>query len=416
MKAPFDVDGSEPKGYRLGTHRAVDPEATWARVRPHLPMLGITRIADVTRLDHIGIPVALAIRPNAWSLSVAQGKGSRWEEARVSAAMESIETWHAERIERPSVVASYAELLERGPVLGPTRLSLLPNTTWHHHLPLRWTQGWDLMQREPVWVPWELLDLDCRVTATRPAPCFHVSSNGLASGNTLLEASLHGLLEVVERDSSALWLCRQLLGNAAATKVDPGTIDDPGARQTLERLDAAGFETAIFDETSSLGIPAFGCSIYEREPLSWANPLPSNAGSGCHLDRGVALLRALHEAAQSRLTCIAGSRDDMPWRDYRDVQGPARASDAPLPEVYRLPVARDYRDVPAFASDDLAQDLRTVLAALRTEGIDRVVVVSLERPSVGIAVVRVVVPDLEYLGDGGEARRIGRRARALLGR
>ena len=46
-------------------HRTVSPEETLARMTPLMPVLGITRIADVTGLDHIGVPVVMVTRPNA---------------------------------------------------------------------------------------------------------------------------------------------------------------------------------------------------------------------------------------------------------------------------------------------------------------------------------------------------------------
>jgi hypothetical protein len=62
------------KAYTRGTHRVVSPAATLARLLPLLPSMGITRLANVTGLDTIGIPVVMAVRPNGRALSVAQGK------------------------------------------------------------------------------------------------------------------------------------------------------------------------------------------------------------------------------------------------------------------------------------------------------------------------------------------------------
>ena len=51
------------------------PEATLARVLKLAPALGITRLSTVTGLDRLGVPVAVACRPNSRSLAVFQGKG-----------------------------------------------------------------------------------------------------------------------------------------------------------------------------------------------------------------------------------------------------------------------------------------------------------------------------------------------------
>jgi ribosomal protein S12 methylthiotransferase accessory factor len=74
-----------PKAHRRGCHRAVAPHETLARLRPLLAGMGITRVADITGLDRIGIPVFVACRPNSRSLAVSQGKGLDADAARVSA-------------------------------------------------------------------------------------------------------------------------------------------------------------------------------------------------------------------------------------------------------------------------------------------------------------------------------------------
>lgn len=59
-----------------GTHRARTAEETWRTISAKLKDYDITRVAEVTHLDCIGIPVFVAVRPNAGSLAVSQGKGA----------------------------------------------------------------------------------------------------------------------------------------------------------------------------------------------------------------------------------------------------------------------------------------------------------------------------------------------------
>src|SRR5579863_7358634 len=98
-----------PKRFRQGTHRSAAPAETLARVRPHAARMGITRLGNVTGLDRIGIPVAIAVRPNSRSVSVSQGKGLDLAHAMASALMESVEGFHGEEI-GPCRVSGYREL------------------------------------------------------------------------------------------------------------------------------------------------------------------------------------------------------------------------------------------------------------------------------------------------------------------
>jgi ribosomal protein S12 methylthiotransferase accessory factor len=114
---------------------------------------------------------------------------------------------------------------------------------------------------------------------------------------------------------------------------------------------------------------------------------------GCHPQRSVALLRALTEAAQSRLTIIAGTRDDVIRTDYDRVRRPELlANDR---EVLAQPGGRRYDDGPDHVLPTLEADVAVELSGLARVGVEQAVAVDLSRPELGIAVVRVVVPGLE---------------------
>src|SRR5213075_1694441 len=106
----FDRDLKQPKTFLPGTRRSRSPADTLKDFGRHMPEVGITRLANVTGLDRIGIPVVVACRPNSRSLAVSQGKGLDLAAARASALMESVEACHAERITLPLKLASYEEL------------------------------------------------------------------------------------------------------------------------------------------------------------------------------------------------------------------------------------------------------------------------------------------------------------------
>src|SRR5436309_1928919 len=111
--------GRTQKQFLAGTHRSRDPQETVDGVRPHFGELGITRVANVTGLDRIGIPVVMVVRPNSRSLSVSQGKGLTLAAARASGIMESLESHHAERADCPIWMDSYQRLNNEVRVADP---------------------------------------------------------------------------------------------------------------------------------------------------------------------------------------------------------------------------------------------------------------------------------------------------------
>ena len=215
-------------------------------------------------------------------------------------------------------------------------------------------------------------------------PTFFVTSNGLASGNTQQEAILHALYEVIERDSLAL----ARTGVVRRTPIDLDTIDGTASSYVLERLRKAGATVEVFDVTGPTGI-----SCLEARLISPSYPIFAG-GSGCHLDRDVALSRALTEAAQSRLTMIAGARDDLHIRFYKTIR-----SRRALPRFEKkLPLAH-FREVASAHSSHLTADLREVtrrVLSVLPAGACPPLIVDLTRPEFNIPVVYVVVPQFRF--------------------
>ena len=140
---------------------------------------------------------------------------------------------------------------------------------------------------------------------------FLASTNGLASGNTREEAACHAVAELIERDAITLWYA-QGPDRQAASALDPESVDDPACREVMDRCRAAGLETILWDVTSDLGVPAFQCLLIDARDSQGHGGL----GGGCHPCREVALLRALTEAVQVRMTYISGARDDLAAAEY----------------------------------------------------------------------------------------------------
>jgi ribosomal protein S12 methylthiotransferase accessory factor len=351
--------------------------------------MGITRLGNITGLDHIGIPVAVAVRPNSRSVSVSQGKGLELPQAMASALMEACEGFHAEEI-GPVRRLSYRQLAANDTVVDPAGLCA-GSRGFDEHAAISWIEGYDLLGREPCWVPAEIVHTD--YTVRQPDGYFLAGSNGLASGNHLTEAINAALYELVERDAVALWIAQPILRRAGSA-LDLASIDDPDCRALLARYEAAGIAVRVWNVTTDIGIAAFLCEIRD---LSAGDPrrLRRFHGSGCHADRAIALSRALTEAAQTRLTYIAGIRDDLAPAEYEEAPE-AEIGDALLDALARQSVPVCFGQIPSFAADDLVEDLRWALGRLRAVGIARAVAVDLTRPDFAIPVVRLVIPGLEW--------------------
>jgi ribosomal protein S12 methylthiotransferase accessory factor len=400
------------KGHREGTDRLVGPEETLRRVSPHLPAMGITRVANITGLDRIGIPVVTVCRPNSRSLAVAQGKGGSLVAAKASGVMEAVETYHAECIDRRRrLFASHREVCRRHRVADVRRLARVPGCRFDPTRAMHWIEGHDLIAREPVWVPYEIVHTDFTLPPARGSGCFAASTNGLASGNHLLEAISHGVCEVVERDATTLWF-QQSIETQNGTRIDPDSVGDRLCRDVMDRFQRADIAVAIWETTSDVGIPAFLCQIADRG-RNGLRRLYGAHGMGCHPRRDVALLRALTETAQCRLSWIAGAPDDFTREQYARY-----CSDEALRMEHESVAVngpmRPLADGPTWNAATLDEDVAWEIDRLRRAGIERVICVDLTKPEFGIPVVRIVIPGLESIGYGEGLRTYvpGKRARA----
>jgi ribosomal protein S12 methylthiotransferase accessory factor len=353
--------------------------------------MGITRVGNITGLDHIGIPVAIAVRPNSRSVSVSQGKGLDLPQAMASALMEACEGFHAETA-GPFRHATYRALAATQTVVDPGTLS--PGARpFDPDWSIPWIAGYDLLRRERCWVPAETVHTD--YTQAQPDGFFLAGTNGLASGNNLIEAINAALYELVERDALALWALRGIEERTASI-VDLASVDDADCRELLGKYEAAGVAVTAWNVTTDIGIAAFLCEIRDRAG-SDPGRLRRFHGSGCHVDRGIALARALTEAAQTRLAYIAGVRDDLSLAEYESTEPPNEE----ITHALHAALAREFgaaafASVPSLADDDLGADLRWLLARLSASGIDRVIAVDLTRPEIEVPVVRLIVPGLEW--------------------
>jgi len=378
------------KRFFIGTHRTATPEETLARISPHFARCGITRLADVTGLDRLGIHTVIGHRPNSPTLSGSAGKGFSLAAATVSAAMEAIEFHHAEHLRLPHVEAAWNDL----PADGRIPLDRLPGTKHGSFRPDRpeiWTWGWDLINGRPVAAPWTSVGLHSMPPGTKPgARSFYaMGTNGLASGNHILEAVAAGLYEVIERDSVACWRYAGDRLSWPTPRVDLDSIDAPTVRDLLHRFEQAGIRPLLFDVTTDLGVPSYMAIVYDREMRKTG----MNRGYGSHLEPAVAMCRALTEAVQSRLVLIAGSRDDFFRRDL--VRNQNADGNAEIAALEATPINTDGRRHRNHATPTFEGDITVLLTVLHRAGIEQALVFDLTLPEIGIPVVRILVPGLE---------------------
>jgi ribosomal protein S12 methylthiotransferase accessory factor len=385
-------------------------DVTFDHAKALARVLGISRVTDITRLDCVGVPVFASIRPDAQpgSLCVNAGKGITVAEARVGAYMEAIEYAFAEynRASLNVLWAPAGEIYE-GKRRRDSILDFCPvmNAEIDLDEPLPCVETTDLSSGRKYLVPAELVFLPYP-SELGGSRYFGSNSNGLCSGNSVLEATIHGIAEVIERD-----ICSFQSINDSSELVSNRSL--PAAVRKIESsLSAVGMNLYVRYVENIFRIPYFMAVVAESKVI---NPIYVSVGYGCHPLKEIALTRAVCEALQSRLSFIHGGRDDLVNRYERfkraSSKSQARYADHLLARVSKNGSAVRFGSIPDRSSAvvDLTSALDVLLDALAQNGFKRVLRLVYTPPDLSLQVLRVLVPRLECFTE--TTARVGVRLR-----
>lgn len=362
-----------------GTIRTRAPSETLEITKPFVEKAGISRIANITGLDCINIPVYTCYRPNSKNLSTSQGKGLTDQLALCSAIMEAIEHYYAENIQI-DCESSFHKLNTQCAV-DPNELMLgfskLKNI--HEHV-FSWREATNLFDNRKMYIPADYISLDLTKIKLETG-IFIRSTTGLASGNIKEEAILHALFEIVERN--CLFEFKKLrIQEKKSLLIDINKVNDSHVLQLINRFIEKNIAVAIFDITNRFNIPTYHCIISDNSPI---RKLGHQSGTGTHISKEIAICRAITEAAQSRLTHISGARDDMFQMNYQHEWGILGTIGI---------VNYQHRVTSEILTKSLNEQINYLLNAFNNNGYDKVVCVDHTTDDELIAVVHAVVPRL----------------------
>lgn len=249
---------------------------------------------------------------------------------------------------------------------------------------IEWAQAEDLLTGAMAWLP------ASAVYSGRVPGLHDFTANGLASGNHEVEATLHGLYEVLERDAvSRLSVNGRIrIASPSCRVVRTRTLSGvPG--ELAERLDRAEVTLVLIWVRSRIDVHTFWAALLDRAPFSPASTV--NVGYGTHLCAEVAATRAITEAAQSRLTYIHGAREDLAAKMADQSPGALHSISA---FFARLSPDTEWAAFDDRSTRDLQADFDRVVRDLRAAELSGVYRSVLTRAPFDIPVVRVVTPGL----------------------
>jgi oxazoline/thiazoline synthase len=396
-----------------GGYRSMSSAGTVARFRKHVsPLTGV-----VSRLERVEADLPLntnylakhnfAGRPETVDelksglFGGSFGKGSTAEQGEASALMEAIERYSGiYQGDEIRVTRRFADF-PAGDAVAPNDILLFSDEQFrryqeppidHEGTPtpapfdlsakIDWSPVWSLRDERFKYVPTSMLYFFYN-SGSAPG-LIHADSNGCAAGNTIEEAIVQGFLELVERDSYAIWWYNKL----QRAELDLGQCDDAYVRDLQSQLAETGRRLWVLDITNDLGIPSYVAISHSIENAQDFVEF----GSGSHFDARIALLRSLTELNQFLSIGLVGLRNAE--GGSRDGSAPWRLQDHSylLPNGHP-PVRPDFSS--KFGQLDTREQVMACVDLVKRAGLD-FLVLDQTRPDIEVPVVRVIVPGLRH--------------------
>ena len=408
--APIELGSGAKLVMTSGGYRTVSSRTTVARFKKHVsPLTGV-----VTRLERIEAdlpmntnfyaahnfsgPAQNVDELRAGLTGGSFGKGSTAEQGEASALMEAIERYtgifQGDEIRVTKRFTDFAP----GDAIAPNDVLLFSDAQYRGDLPqdpsdthvvpapfdpsarIEWSPVWSLRDQRFKYLPTSVLYF----FYSGPA-AIHADSNGCAAGNTLAEAVVQGFLELVERDSYAIWWYNR----SQRVEVDLNQFDDSYVHDLQTQLADTGRRLWVLDITSDLGVPTYVAIAHWMQ-----NGLENiEFGSGAHFDSRIALLRALTELNQFLSIGLMGGGSGE--KSSLDGTTPLRLRDYPFLTPSRKPAAATASGPKAGLIDNTREQALACVEIARRAGLD-FLVLDQTRPDIGVPVVRVIVPGLRH--------------------
>jgi thioglycine synthase len=412
---------SQKKLKGIVSSRIKSVEETLSIILPISSNIGVTRLADITDMDILGIPNFSAVLPGTEDyIWVYSGKGPTRLDAKASALMESIERYCSlpSSNQNKMIQGSYKDVSKVSRTLHPSNVVEPMLFEYDEEMIMDFMPGYDLINKEQILIPTPLALF--RYSPKPPAvnPFAYHHTNGLASGNVLEEAICHSLCEVIERDATSLaelkasaipynilrTMTKYLSDNGLEidrihstefvdddTKfvdVDISDINFKPVSNLVKKFNDAKIPLIIKDITSPIGIPTFNASSIEWITEDYGYLAE---GHGTHPDARIALLRAITEVSQTRAANIQGARDDLRKISY----GNSNSDEKKTWQFMKSKNSINFSKIKTYVNDDILDDIKLILSRLNSNGMKQVIAVDLTQPQIMIPVVRTIVPGLE---------------------
>ncbi len=397
-----------------GGFRTVSPEVTFEMYKHHIsPITGIVQVLNQIKQEEdapvfnyfSGTNTTMA-SPSNYRLNnhirrYSMGKGRNTSQAKTGALCEAIERYSCIYQGDENVFSSSFKNLGKE-AIHPYKCLNFSETQYKHRSVLNsncqkkyllipaefdeqknmdWVKMYLIGSSEYKYIPAAYCFFNYPESIGSEACCY-ADSNGNAAGNTMEEAILQGLFELIERDSVAIWWYNRL----NCPSVDIASFEDSYFNELLRYYKTIDRELYAIDLSFDIGIPCFAAISHDMEGGKMI------VGFGAHVDAKIALERALTEMNQL-LPILSGNKylEDPVISDW--IKN-ATIDNQPYLKQHNLPVKTtcSYSADPLFSTYEAIRHCQAKLAQSNME----CYFINFTKPDIGLPVVKVIVPGLRH--------------------
>jgi ribosomal protein S12 methylthiotransferase accessory factor len=402
-------------------YRAEPPETTFSRYAFHIsPVTGIVKSVIPSPWNNMG---PLKIYTAGHNLAIknenlfflknnlrtnSSGKGRTDSQARTSALCEAIERYSGlYKGEESRITSTFNRLKDAA--IHPNNCMLfseeqyLKRNEWNSKgeqfsivpLPfdknneIEWSPVYSYTQKKIKYLPTAYLYYAYPIPFDKAFTL--ADSNGNAAGSCFEDACLQGLLEVVERDSMAIWWYNRL----RKPGFDLASLNDAYINEVIEFYKKYNREFWVLDITTDIGIPAF--AALNRRTSGPTEDIMF--GLGCHVDARTAINRAITEMNQfmpAVLNTLPDSETNYQWGDPAAIKWwktvTVKNQEYLTPDPAHTKTIKDYKEI---KDRDILKYLEQCISKMESLG-HEVLILNQTRPDIGLDVVKVIIPGMRH--------------------
>lgn len=383
MKSNIEIKDSF-KRFSHDQDKTRDPSGTVSWVKEILGGFNMSVLARTVRIDtgRLGIPVYISLcgedATRFTGTKKQMGKGATPQQSEASALMELVERFSFFSFIHQHYFPTYTyrELDDFAVSARDLKKSIYDTETpdelcekFLADFPMRWIKARNLTIGKDQWVP---IDWFYQIN----------EYNGPASGNTIEEAILQSLCEVVERHVGSI-----ISNDCLPTpQIDPASLQDPAAIELCEKFKDKGIQLVMRDFSMNTGIPTVGAIAWDPSTFPEKSEIVFTAGTTSNPEKS--LCRALTEIAQ-----LAGDFESRTsYKPTLPKYASLEEAEYMLRDGQKVPV----QSLPNLDHDNMRIEIERCVSALGAIGLE-VLIVNVTHPDLGVPAVYTIIPGAHFL-------------------